>query len=200
MTALSLTLLVALSGLGTPPRNTRPPQAQSPAESSRPQDLTEEEVAARVHSYLGSIDTPISAGRWRALGSRAVGPLETVVRDGAALPSRRAKAVEALSVVGGARARKVVLQVARSEEEPFGVRASALRAAGRMLGAKDLVQELRPVMESAREAPTRATAAEVLAHRAPGSSCKAVRAQASREARSPRMQFGRALDRCQETE
>ncbi len=200
MTTASLTLLVALAGLGTAPRNTRPPETQPPAGTSEAQGLTDDQVAARVHAYLGSIDTPISAARWRALGSRAVAPLETVVRDGSALPSRRAKAVEALSVLGGARARKVVLQVARSEDEPFGVRASALRGAGRMLPAKDLIQELRPVMESAREAPTRATAAEVLARHAPRSSCGAVRAQAGREARSTRVQFGAALDRCGEAE
>jgi hypothetical protein len=197
MTALSLTLLIALAGLATPPRNARPPAAQSPADASQAEDLTDEQVAAQVQVYLGSIDTPVPAERWRALGSRAVGPLVTVVRDGNALPSRRAKAVEALSVVGGARSREVVLEVARSEEQPFGVRASALRAAGRLLPAKALVQELRPVLESARDAPTRATAAEVLARHAPRSSCTAVRAQARREARNARLGFGRALERCQ---
>ena len=196
MTALSLTLLVALSGLGTPPRNARPPVTQPPAQTTTAQDLSDEEMASQVHAYLGSIDTPISAGRWRALGPRAVTPLEAVVRDPSALPSRRAKAVEALSVLGGARSRKVVLEVARSEAEPFGVRASALRGAGRMLATKDLLQELRPIMEGAREAPTRATAAEVMARHAPRSSCKAVRAQADREARDARMQFGPALERC----
>jgi len=197
MTALPLVLLVALAGLGTPPRNARPPVTQPPAETSTAQELTDEEVASQVHAYLGSIDTPITATRWRALGQSAVSPLEAVVRDPSALPSRRAKAVEALSVLGGARSRKVVLEVARSEEEPFGVRASALRGAGRMLATKDLVKELRPVMESAHEAPTRATAAEVLARHAPRSSCKSVRAQADREARYVRMQFGPALERCQ---
>jgi len=196
MTALSLTLLVLLSGVGTPPRNTRPPATETPAEPPAAQELSDEQVASQVQAYLGSIDTPVSAARWRALGPRAVAPLEEVVRDENALPSRRAKAVEALSVVGGSRAREIVLDVARSEQEPFGVRASALRGAGRMLGTSALVRELRPVMEKARQAPTRATAAEVLARHAPRSACQAVRAQADRESRETRPQYGRALDSC----
>lgn len=197
MTALSLALALALAGVGTPPRNARPPAGEAPAEGSAAQGLTDEQVAAQVHAYLGSIDTPVSAGRWRALGSRAVAPLAEVVHDRSALPSRRAKAVEALTAVGDARSRQVVLEVARSEEEPFGVRASALRGAGHLLANKQLVRELRPVLEKAREAPTRATAAEVLARHAPRSSCKAVRAQAEREPRDVRMQYAPALDRCE---
>jgi HEAT repeat protein len=196
MTALSLALVLLLAGVGTPPRNARPTTGETPAEGSAAEGLSDEQVASQVEAYLGSIDTPVSAGRWRALGPRAVAPLAEVVHDANALPSRRAKAVEALSAVGGARSREIVLEVARSEEEPFGVRASALRGAGRMLGTKELVRELRPVMERAHEAPTRATAAEVLARHAPRSSCQAVRAQANREARAVRM-YARALERCQ---
>lgn len=197
MTALSLTLLLALSGVGTPARNARPPSTEAPAEGSAAQSLSDEELASQVHTYLGSIDTPISAARWRALGPRAVAPLAKVVEDRGSMPSQRAKAVEALSVLGGSRARQVVLGVARSDDEPFGVRASALRSAGRMLGARQLVRELRPVMEKAPDAPTRATAAEVLARHAPRSACQAVRAQAGREKRDVRLQYGRAMERCQ---
>jgi hypothetical protein len=196
MPALSLTLLLALTGLGTPARNARPPGGETPAGTTTAEDLSAAEVASRVRAYLGAIDTPIPEGRWRALGPGAVAALETVVRDPDALPSRRAKAVEALSVLGGARARTLVLETARSEQEPFGVRASALRGASRLLATKDLVKQLRPVMEGADDPTVRATAAEVLARHAARSSCQAVRAQAGREGSDVRGQFAPALVRC----
>ena len=196
MTALSLTLLLALSGLGTPARNARPPVGETPARTAPTKDPSAAEVASRVRAYLGAIDTPIPAERWRALGPRAVAPLEAVVRDLDALPSRRAKAVEALSVLGGARAKHLVLETARSENEPFGVRASALRGASRLLAPADLVKQLRPVMEGAHDPTVRATAAEVLARHAARSSCQAVRAQAEREGSAVRGQFRPALVRC----
>jgi len=195
MTALSLTLLVALTAPGTPARNARP-RSDTPAATAPAQDLSDAEVESRVRTYLGAIDTPISADRWRALGPRAVAPLEAVLRDPNALPSRRAKAVEALSVVGGARARQLVLETARAEQEPFGVRASALRGAPRVLPAKELARQLRPVMERAEDPTIRATAAEVLARHAAKSSCAAVRAQASREEGEARGQFANAIERC----
>ncbi|HEX9288652.1 MAG TPA: hypothetical protein VF904_03925 [Anaeromyxobacteraceae bacterium] len=194
MTALSLTLLVALTAPGTPARNARP-RSDTPAATAPAPDLSDAEVESRVRTYLGAIDTPISADRWRALGPRAVAPLEAVLRDPEALPSRRAKAVEALSVVGGARARQLVLETAHSEQEPFGVRASALRGAPRVLPAKELVKQLRPVMEGAQDPTVRAAAAEVLARHAAKSSCAAVRAQASREGEA-RGQFANAVERC----
>jgi len=196
MTALSLTLLVALTAPGTPARNARPTGNDAPAATAPAQDLSDAEVASRVNTYLGAIDTPISADRWRALGSRAVAPLEAVLRDPGALPSRRAKAVEALSVVGGARARQLVLQTARSEDEPFGVRASALRGAPRVLAQKELVKQLRPVMESAQDPTVRAAAAEVLSRHAAKASCAAVRAQARREDEGVRGRFANAVERC----
>ncbi|OFX20417.1 MAG: hypothetical protein A2V77_02725 [Anaeromyxobacter sp. RBG_16_69_14] len=196
MTALSLAFLLALAGVGTPARNARPKASETPATTTTTEDLPAAEVANRVRAYLGAIDTPIPAARWRALGPRAVAPLEAVVRDPEALPSRRSKAVDALSVVGGERARELVLETARSEREPFGVRASALRGASRLLATKDLVKELRPVLEGARDPTVRATAAEVLARHAGPSSCRAVRAQAAREGGDVRGRFTPALVRC----
>jgi hypothetical protein len=196
MTALSLALLLALTGLGTPARNARPTAGEAPAGTATTEDLPAAEVANRVRAYLGAIDTPIAAERWRALGPRAVTPLEAVVRDPDALPSRRAKAVDALSVLGGARAKQLVLETARSEHEPFGVRASALRGASRLLATKELVKQLRPVLEGAHDPTVRATAAEVLARHAARSSCQAVRAQAAREGGDVRGRFTPALARC----
>ncbi len=198
MMALPLALALALAAPGTPARN-RPasrPTSTSAAEAAPAADLSDAEVAERVRTYLGAIDSPVRADQWRALGTAAVPVLEAVAKDPEALPTRRAKAVGALSVLGGTRARRVVLDVARSEEAPFAVRASALDGAGHLLAAKDLVRELRPVMEKAADAPVRATAAEILARHAPRSTCGAVRAQAARERDDGRSSFGAALERC----
>ena len=191
MTAISLTLLLALAG--------RPahqaPATEQPSTAS-PQALSDQEVAQRVDEYLGTIDTPITADEWRALGPRAVNRLAAVATDPEALSSRRGKALGALTALGGARARQVVLDTARSEQAPFAVRASALRGAGHLLGPKSLATTLSPVLEKARDAPVRATAAEVLAAHAGASGCSAVRAQVAREPQETRGHFARALERC----
>lgn len=194
MHALSLTLLVALAGLGTPPRNGRTPVTDTTT-STTAAELSDQEVASRVQTYLATIDTPITIAQWKALGQRAVTPLDAIVRNHGAAPSARAKAVGALSVLGGAQAQKTVLEVARSEDEPFSVRASAVRGAGLLLGKKALVKQLRPVLQGARDPTVRATAAEVLAHHAPAA-CDDVRVQAGREEQGIRARFARALERC----
>jgi HEAT repeat protein len=158
--------------------------------------MSEEEIASRARAYLSAIDTPITVRHWRELGPRAIPVLESVLSDPDALPSRRAKAIGALSAIGGPRAKELVLRVARSDTEPRGVRASALRGAARVLPPDELASELRPVMERASEASIRATAAEVLARHGGASSCKAVRAQAGRERGNDRNNFTRALARC----
>ncbi len=212
MTALSLTLLLALSGLQTPARNARPspvPEASaaSPAAaaatSSEPAPeadpaaaLSDTEVAGRVEALLGTIDTPVSIAQWRGLGPRGVKALAAVARDPEQLPSRRAKAVGALDALGGATAVEAVAEQAVNERAPFAVRAAALRGAGRHLSRDQLTARLGPVLERSRRASVRAAAAEVLAERAP-SSCQAVRAQARREDARGRGRFARALARCE---
>lgn len=191
MLAVSLAFALAVAGLQTPARGA-PSMGQQPG---APEELTDAEVAERVRAYLGAIDTPIPADRWRALGARAVPALESVARGGG-LPSRRANALTALSIIGGSRARDVVLRAARSEDESFAVRASALHGAGRLLGPKELSRQLRPVLEGARDPGVRATAADVLARRSAATSCKAVRAQADREDAGARARFAQAIERC----
>jgi len=196
MNALSLALLLALAGLGTPARNAGPAAAGTASGAASTSSLTDVQVDQRVRAYLGAIDQPVSADRWRALGPRAVTSLEAVVRDPQALPSRRGRALEALSLLGGARAKALLLESARSESEPFNVRASAMRGAARLFSARTLVKELRPVMQGAQDATVRAAAAEVLAEHAPSSACQAVAAQAARESPHRRAQFTRALESC----
>ena len=56
---------------------------------------TAESVKQTVEAYLGSIDTPISDARWKALGPDA-GPLLASIAATDPLPTRRAKALHAL--------------------------------------------------------------------------------------------------------
>jgi hypothetical protein len=195
MIALPLALALALAGIDTPARN-RPRAPAAREEAAPSSDMSDAEVAQRVRTYLGAIDVPVSADRWRALGPRAVPILAGIAKDSQELPSRRAKALGALSILGGTSAQQTVLDVARNEAAPFAVRASAIEGAGRLVAAKDLARELKPVLEGAADAPVRAVAAETLARRAPRSACSAVRAQAAREGAGHRASFGRALERC----
>ncbi|HUK66508.1 MAG TPA: hypothetical protein VLV17_06735 [Anaeromyxobacteraceae bacterium] len=199
MDACALLLLFALAGAaagfsGAPFRNAPPAASESAPPPST--DLSDAEVAARVRTYLAAIDTPIGAEKWRTLGPRAASPLEAVVNDPSELPSRRAKAVFALALVGGARAETLVREVARSESEPLAVRASALEGAGLLLGPGELVKALRPILERSREATVRALAAGVLSRRAKTRACGAIRAQAKREPEDERALFEAALARC----
>ena len=199
MNAFSIGLLLLLSVPGALPRPPRPPPAATDAGASpgaAAQGLSDEELAARVDTYLDTIDTPVRAAQWQALGPRAVPLLEKVVRDPVALPSRRARAIGALSAIGGDTARQVVLDTARSDAQPYGVRASALRGAGRLLTPSELVKELGPIMEGAPRPSIRAVAADVLARHATASACPAIRAQAGRESSHARARFSRALELC----
>ncbi len=195
MLALSVLLLTLAASDGPvyrPPRQT--PPAQLPA-TGPDETLSDEEVRGRVASYLAAIDTPITVGQWRALGPRAVPLLEQVLANRGGLPSRRAAAVGGLAAIGGPRAREQVLATARSENEPFAVRAAALYGAAHVLEPGQLLKELGPVLRGARTRAARAAAAEVLARHAPHSACAAIRAQAEREGKE-RGHFERALERC----
>ena len=199
MNALTILLTLTLAGLPPSARRARPsspPPAAEPAAPEGAAALSDAEVAERAVAYLGAIDRPVSAEAWRALGPGAVAPLEAVARDPQALPTRRARALTALSALGGDRARQVVLDAVRAGQGPYAVRASALRAAGRLLDAKALAAELRPVMEGRAEVALRAAAAEVLARNGGAGGCTAVKKQALRERGAARLGFERALERC----
>lgn len=174
----------------------RLPKARQEALSAEGAALSDAEVRQRVETYLRTMDTPITADDWRSLGPRAVPWLEQVLASQDQLPSRRAKAVAGLAAIGGERAQELVVGAARSEAEPFAVRAAALRAAPGVLGPRQLLEQLKPVLEKADDPALRAAAADSLARGAPAQACASVRAQASRERESA--PFHRALTRCQE--
>ena len=195
MNPVSLALLLALGFLGGPSRGGQQPTGDDAATATEKR-LSDAEVDRRARAYLGAIDRPVSAARWRALGPRAVSSLEAVVRDPRSLPSRRVRALDALSILGGARAQAITLELAGAEDQPFGVRAHAMRGAARLVPAASLASHLGPVMRGAGDAAVRAAAAEVLAQSTPGSSCAAVRAQEASEAPEHRPHFQPALQAC----
>jgi HEAT repeat protein len=149
-----------------------------------------------IDSYLGSIDTPIGADRWRALGPAAIPTLAAISRDRGQLPSRRARALEGLALAGGDAAAPVLVEVLARADEPPAVRAGALRGVGVVLDGARLVAVVAPVMDGAADPHVRAAAAEVLATRAPREGCAPVRDRAARERPEWRLAYARALRAC----
>jgi HEAT repeat protein len=181
--AVLATLLAAPAGL-----QTRPTQA---VVASKP-----EQVKAQVESYLDSIDTPVRPEQWRALGPDAAPVLEAIAQDPKKLPTRRARALSALVVVGSPRASRLVVGIAQRESEKSVVRMSALRAAGDLLDPAGLVLAIKPVLAGAKDVRVRAAAASVLARRSPKEGCSSVRSQLGRERAEVRGSFARAIEEC----
>lgn len=190
---MSAILLAAL--LAIPPKLPERSQPQ-PAPEPQQQQLTPEEVRQKVHAYLGSIDVPIGAAQWRALGPRAADELESVARDSNEFPSRRAKALGGLSAIAPERAARLVGPMARDEKQPTAVRVAAMEGAAQVLPPNEVERELKPVMQSSRSPGLRRAAAEVLSRNKLG--CAAVRRQASRERADHRAAWKDVLDRCAE--
>lgn len=162
---------------------------------SDPPALSPETREAAIQGYLGAIDRPVSAEAWRALGPEAIPTLARVAEDPRELPSRRALALEGLAALGGDRAEAAHLAALRAPATPRLVRHGAIRGLGALLPPERLAREVRPLL-SDRDPAARATAAEVLAARAPVRACDAIRAQAAREDGPVRIRFARALERC----
>src|SRR3954469_8820235 len=100
---LNVFLAVLLAAPGV--MHKKPPPQQPPVSDGQqvqPQEeLSAEEVRDHVEGYLGSIDTPITANQWKALGPRAVPILERIAMDQHDLPTRRAKAIGGVRARGG---------------------------------------------------------------------------------------------------
>ena len=173
-------------------------QAPSPAEGPQQQNLTDDQIRDQIETYLGAIDTPIGIARWRSLGPRAAPFLEAIAESPRELPMRRAKAIEGLSAVGGDKAKGLLTQLARTEDESLVVRLSSVRGMGRLERGSQLSAALRPVLEGAKDARVRGLAATALSEQAPTSACAAVKAQAQREDDESRIHYRKALERCGE--
>ena len=184
--------LLCLAALAAPMLSRRPRPAPS---SSAVRQLSPEELRERIDAYLGSIDTPITADLWRALGPQAADVLEPIATDAKAFPSRRARALEGLIAAAPDRASQLVGPMARDEREPVVLRVTAMHGVAELMPGK-AVSELKPVMQAARSAGLRGAAADALSRGKDG--CAAVRAQAAREKGDAREAFHRALTRCGE--
>jgi hypothetical protein len=154
------------------------------------------EVRARIDTYLDSIDTRITADQWRALGPEGAKVLAELAQDQKRLPTRRARALSALAVVGAADAPKLMVELAQRETEKSVVRMSALRGAALLLDPSGLMAAAKPVMEGSKDARVRAAAAAELVKKNPQEACGAVKTQAGKERAGTRPAFERALRLC----
>ncbi len=157
--------------------------------------LTVEQIQSSVRSYLGTIDTPIEQTRWKRLGVRAE-PVLLEIINGKTLPSRRAKAIDGLSIIGGPSAKQLCERISADENETLNVRLAAIRGLARVTTDGALLAALRPLLEKSQNASVRSLAGEQLAKRIPSEACPLVRAQVAREASEVQGEFGRAVDAC----
>lgn len=155
--------------------------------------LSDEEVREKAQAYLGAIHG-VKAAQWKELGPGAAEVLEPIVTDLAALPSKRALALDGLAAAAPDRAAALAVKLARDEKQPLIVRVAAVHAAGKVLPKERALAELKPVLQG-RHAGLRGEAAEVLSRHG---ACSEVREQAAREKRDRSSAWERALSRCSE--
>jgi hypothetical protein len=185
-------LIAALVAAPHPARGT--PKAQQDPVAQ--EVLSEADLRERVDAYLGTIDRPIPAERWKALGPPAAPLLEAIIADENSYPSRRAKAVDALVLVSPDKASQVVGGLARDESKPLALRVAAMHGAAQVLSPSQAVSALRPVLRGSQDMGVRAVAADVIARKQGG--CAEVKSQVQREKAENRPAFERALKRCGE--
>jgi len=193
MRILSIALFSAL--LACAAHDARCASALIQRDSDESLALSDDDVHRQVVTHLSSIDTPISAASWQALGHRAEPILREIIADTGNFPTYRAKAIDALSIVGGPGTAGVFREAAKSESEPLVVRYAAIRALAATVEPKSSRDELAGILSGAGDARVRAAAGEVMVKRDPAGACPLVQSQASREAQ-PRY-FRRALHSCQ---
>jgi hypothetical protein len=121
---------------------------------------SEADVRAQVHALLGSFRS-VTVAQWRALGPDAAPVLEAVARDGAALPTRRARALAALGVIRPLSAEPLIRQLASDSTAPSVLRTAAVDAAPGVLGP-GAVALLTPLLRDG-DAMVRVRSAEALA-------------------------------------
>ena len=188
-------LLIAAVVIASGPSREAAKKALTPASTGVAAELSEAEVAEQAAAFLGAIDTPISLEQWRSLGPRAQATLAAVADDGEALPTRRARAIDGLTIVGGTGSRTRFAHLAESEAEPFVVRLAAVRGLGAIVPPGELPAVLLRLLSSARDSRVRAATAEVLSTNAQGT-CPVIDAQLKREGQDGRAQFHRAATAC----
>src|SRR3954467_13546337 len=73
--------------------------------------VPEGDVREQVETFLSTIDTPVTAQQWQALGPAAA-PVLMEIASSQQMPSRRARAVEALGMRRDAAAANLVSRLA----------------------------------------------------------------------------------------
>jgi hypothetical protein len=154
---------------------------------------TPDAVQQQVEAYLGSIDTPIPEARWKALGPEA-GPILLSIAQGEGLPTRRAKALHALSLVDPSAAAPLAKAYAASASEPLVLRSAAVRAVALTLPPAEAVAVLKPMLSQANAPLQRRTADALAGVGAPG--CRALQVHVAPLAEEARAPFAQAMARC----
>src|SRR5689334_15192837 len=116
MNCLIITVAIALGGA---------PNAA--ARAKVPQGIPDGDVREQVETFLSTIDTPVTAQQWQALGPQAT-PVLMEIASSQQLSLRRARAVEALGMRKDAAAADLVGRLAAGVTEPKAVRLAAVRA------------------------------------------------------------------------
>ena len=87
MTSILLAALIASSGVSR-----AADRARETAPAALPEqpgaDLSDAELRHEIDGYLGTIDTPIPAAHWKALGPRAAPILAALISDAGQFPTR----------------------------------------------------------------------------------------------------------------
>lgn len=167
--------------------------APAPATLEGADAMSDEDARAQMNAFLGSIDTPIPAAHWQALGQR-VGPWLEEIARGTDLPTRRAKALDGMAASKWTGAAGVMRELARDEATPANVRFHAVRGLAHVLPKDKVERELTPLLEGAKDARVRASAAEQLTKL--GLACGAVDRQLAREDEGGKLMFHAAVDSC----
>lgn len=162
----------------------------APASASVPQQTRD-----KVEAYLGTLDTPIPASQWKALGESGVTVLDEIARSSSALPTRRARAVAAAGLIGGPTAQRLAQELATAQTAPAVVRAAAATAVAHVLPAAQATPTLEKVLASDPSLTVRRAAAEAVVQVAP-ERCGALRETVQRESSSHRPAFSHALEKC----
>ena len=197
LTILSAVAALALSGCETGTSRSaskKPVATMLPPGGDQSASLSDEEVKSQVGAYLGSIDTPISRESWRGLGPRGAAQLLSVVNDGRMLPTRRARALDGLAMMGWSEAAPTAFTVASSETENLAVRFSAVRAVSALLSEASGDAQLTSLLKTSKEPRVRAVAAEALSERTGG--CGVISTHLATESDETRAFFSRSQRNC----
>jgi HEAT repeat protein len=172
---------IALSG---------PPDATARA---KVQGVPAGDVREQVETFLSSIDVPVTAQQWQALGPEAT-PVLMEIASSQQLSLRRARAVEALGMRKDAAATDLVGRLATGASEPKAVRMAAMRATPKLASGPAAQATLSPLLQE-KDPHLRAAAAGALASLGT-SGCKLVSQRLQRETGEEKALMERASTAC----